>query len=206
MIKKAFLTIGISLAVVAGGYAAAAPAGIDTQPASPEMIKADNPVAVEAPDGQAYVETPAVNSTEVNTVEESATARQMLKEEKAKNVKENDSTGAAITIMAMCIVLMALIILCLLFNVFGKISAKFMSKKKMDAHGLSHDSIDDHDEHVDSGDAIAAIAMALSEHFDSKHDLEDTVLTIRRMKRAYSPWNSKIYGMRQELTLKRNRR
>ncbi len=206
MIKKVFLSIGLSLAVVAGGYAAAAPAGVDTQPAGPEMITADNPVAQEAPDGQAYVETPAVNSTEVNTVEESATARRMLQEEKSRNVKENDSWGGALTIMAMCIVLIALIVLCLLFNVFGKISAKFMSKKKMDAHGLSHDAVEDHEEHVDSADAIAAIAMALSEHFDSKHDIEDTVLTIRRMKRAYSPWNSKIYGMRQELDLKRNAR
>ena len=39
--------------------------------------------------------------------------------------------------------------------------------------------------------------MALAEHFGQGHDMEDTILTIKRMKKAYSPWNSKIYNMRQ---------
>ncbi len=26
--------------------------------------------------------------------------------------------------------------------------------------------------------------------------MEDTILTIRRMRKAYSPWNSKIYNLR----------
>ncbi len=39
--------------------------------------------------------------------------------------------------------------------------------------------------------------MALAEHlYGSGHDLERTILTLRRMKRAYSPWNSKIYNIR----------
>ena len=37
--------------------------------------------------------------------------------------------------------------------------------------------------------------MALHEHLDA-HDRENTVLTINKVKRAYSPWNSKIYNMR----------
>ena len=48
----------------------------------------------------------------------------------------------------------------------------------------------------DSGEAIAAIAMALHEHLDA-HDRENTVLTINKVRKAYSPWNSKIYNMRQ---------
>ena len=51
------------------------------------------------------------------------------------------------------------------------------------------------EERNDSGEAIAAIAMALHEHLDA-HDRENTVLTINKVKRAYSPWNSKIYNMR----------
>ncbi|WP_290390901.1 OadG family protein, partial [Paramuribaculum intestinale] len=48
----------------------------------------------------------------------------------------------------------------------------------------------------DSGEVIAAISMALAEHSGHGHDMEDTILTIRRMRKAYSPWNSKIYNMR----------
>ena len=29
------------------------------------------------------------------------------------------------------------------------------------------------------------------------HDVEDTVLTITRVKRSYSPWSSKIYTLRE---------
>jgi hypothetical protein len=48
----------------------------------------------------------------------------------------------------------------------------------------------------DSGEEIAAVVMALHEHFNA-HDDESTILTIRKMKRAYSPWSSKIYSLRQ---------
>ncbi|MDY5119262.1 MAG: lamin tail domain-containing protein, partial [Muribaculaceae bacterium] len=37
--------------------------------------------------------------------------------------------------------------------------------------------------------------MALYEHLNV-HDNEDTILTINKVKRAYSPWSSKIYTLR----------
>ena len=46
--------------------------------------------------------------------------------------------------------------------------------------------------------------MALAEHFGDQHDMEDTIITIRRLKKAYSPWNSKIYNLRQTPELHRN--
>lgn len=191
MIKKIVLAVTFALSLT-GAFAA-----LSVQQGEPAAINEDNQVVAEAPEGQVYVETDAVPSEEVDAVEESETTRKMLQAEKVENVKENDKYGLAITIMAMVIVLMALIILCLLFNVFGKIAAATMSKKKANATGVDHSEIDDHHDHLDSGEVIAAIAMALDEHFNSKHDLEDTVLTIKRMKRAYSPWNSKIYSMRE---------
>ena len=47
------------------------------------------------------------------------------------------------------------------------------------------------------GDVIAAIAMALHEVQGSDHDVEETILTISRVKRSYSPWSSKIYTLRE---------
>ena len=117
-------------------------------------------------------------------------------------ITESDNSGMGVTLMSMCIVLLALILLSLLFLFFGKLFAKNQSRKKSEAQGRQE--VSEEDDH-DSGEVIAAIAMALDEHFNSKHDLEDTVLTIRRMKRAYSPWNSKIYNMREVPALRRKR-
>lgn len=44
---------------------------------------------------------------------------------------------------------------------------------------------------------IAAIATALKIYRSALHDRESEVLTILNIKRAYSPWNSKIHGLTQ---------
>lgn len=48
-----------------------------------------------------------------------------------------------------------------------------------------------------SGEVSTAIAMALHLHFAEVHDFESTVLTINKVQKTYSPWSSKIYGLRQ---------
>lgn len=197
MLKKK-LSIAVVCIALAGGASISAMA-------QPESMAATSEQVVEnLPDGQVAVEAPGVDSKEVSTVEESETTRRMLQEEKAKNLKENDSTGAAVTILSMIIVISALVILSILFLFFGKISASLLTKKKKAAiTAAGTEDHHDHD-HLESGEVIAAIAMALAEHFDQGHDMEDTILTIRRMKRAYSPWNSKIYNLRSVPELKRN--
>ena len=42
-----------------------------------------------------------------------------------------------------------------------------------------------------------AIATALKIYKGALHDRESEVLTILNIKRAYSPWNSKIHGLTQ---------
>ncbi|MDE5957605.1 MAG: OadG family protein, partial [Muribaculaceae bacterium] len=181
MLKKSFISATLSLMMLAGAPAAAWAQEAADQPAPMEEVQ-------QLPDDQIAVESDAVPSEEVNTVEMSATAQKMTQAEKAQNVKENDSWGGAITIIAMCIVVGALVLLSIFFLGFGKISEKLLSKKKLEAHGKTIDEVDDDHEHVDSGESIAAIALALAEHFNDQHDIEDTILTIRRMRRAYSPW------------------
>lgn len=189
MLKKIFFAATLSLALGFSSIPCAAQ-NADDQPAPMTVVE-------ELPDGIDEVEAPGIPSEEVNTIPESKIARTMTQAEKAQNVKENDSWGGAITIIAMCIVIGALIILSLLFMGFGKISEMLLSKKKAVAQGKNFDDVNDHEDHVDSGEAIAAIAMALAEHFNDQHDMESAILTIRRLRRAYSPWNSKIYNIRQ---------
>jgi hypothetical protein len=47
------------------------------------------------------------------------------------------------------------------------------------------------------GEVLAAIFMALHEEQKVVHDYENTVLTMNRVVRNYSPWNSKFYGLRR---------
>ena len=168
--------------------------------------------------GQIVEPVEGVNSAETNVVEESRLTQEMEKletprkgmsqEEKKANAEANDEYGLGITIIAMCIVLGALIVLSILFMIFGKISASLLTKKKLKSKGMSKDEADDHHTAPDSGEVIAAISMALAEHLDYKgHDMERTILTLRRMKRAYSPWNSKIYNIRHvpEQPISKNR-
>jgi len=48
-----------------------------------------------------------------------------------------------------------------------------------------------------SGEINAAIAMALYLYSNEIHDQENPVITMIRVSRTYSPWSSKIYGLRK---------
>lgn len=51
---------------------------------------------------------------------------------------------------------------------------------------------------VDSDEEIAAvISYALHLYQQQLHDYENMILTIQKVVRPYSPWSSKIYGLRQ---------
>lgn len=149
--------------------------------------------------GEQIEAVPQTTSSEsVNYVEESELARKMQQAKKAQNARKYDSYGGGITIIAMCIVIGVLIVLSVLFYIFGNISSWVLSRKKKqtvkaktpeaDQTAMSHGP--------DTGDVIAAISAALAQHFATDHDMQDTILTIRKLRKAYSPWNSKIYNMR----------
>lgn len=44
---------------------------------------------------------------------------------------------------------------------------------------------------------VAAITLVLSPFVSGMQNREKAVLTINRVERPYSPWSSKIYGLRQ---------
>jgi len=48
-----------------------------------------------------------------------------------------------------------------------------------------------------SGEINAAIAMALYLYSNELHDQENPVITMIKVSRTYSPWSSKIYGLRK---------
>lgn len=115
--------------------------------------------------------------------------------DKIEKFQRLDGSGVMLTIMAMLIVFSALILLSVCFYVFGKINSGIARKNKAVSQGKAEDA--DHSEiEEDSGEVIAAISTALYQHLNA-HDYEDTILTINKVKRAYSPWSSKIYSLRE---------
>lgn len=47
-----------------------------------------------------------------------------------------------------------------------------------------------------TGEVNAAISTALFLYFSELHDEESNIITIKKISRRYSPWSSKIYGLR----------
>jgi sodium pump decarboxylase gamma subunit len=109
---------------------------------------------------------------------------------------EKDSNGFVLTLMAMAIVFSALLVLSICFYVISKIGEQISRVNKLRAQGIAPEEVAKGEKINDSGEEIAAIVMALHEHLNA-HDQENTILTINKVKRAYSPWSSKIYGLRE---------
>lgn len=123
---------------------------------------------------------------------------------KIEEFADKDGNGIGMTVMAMCIVFSALLVLCLCFYAIGKIGGAVSRLNKMRAHGVTKADVDEGFVAHDSGEEIAAIVMALHDHLNA-HDTENTILTINKVKRAYSPWSSKIYSLRELPTLNHRR-
>lgn len=107
---------------------------------------------------------------------------------------EQDENGFGMAVMAMCIVFAALLVLSICFYIISRIGANVSRSQK--AKALADTEAEAGRPDHDSGEEIAAIAMALRDHLEA-HDRENTVLTINKVRRAYSPWSSKIYSLRE---------
>lgn len=117
---------------------------------------------------------------------------------KMDKFEQHDSVGIGMTITAMCVVFTGLILLYLCFKLVGKIAIKLRKRNAMIAHNITDkQEAKDRKFGETPGDVIAAISMALHETQGADHDVEETILTISRVKRSYSPWSSKIYTLRE---------
>lgn len=114
--------------------------------------------------------------------------------EKIENFKDNDRIGIGMAITAMGVVFLGLIGLYLLFNLIGSWGVSITHRRAMKAYGMSKEEAKGIAQQ--SGEIYAAIAMAIYEATEL-HDDENTILTIKNTVRNYSPWNSKIYTLRE---------
>jgi hypothetical protein len=106
-----------------------------------------------------------------------------------------DPYGLGMAVIAMSVVFIALILLYLVFKNIRRLYTidlkKLFTKEKILREINETQDI--------SGEVNAAISMALYLYRNELHDHEETVLTIKKVARTYSPWSSKIYGLRNPL-------
>ncbi|MGM0377044.1 MAG: OadG family protein [Bacteroidota bacterium] len=105
-----------------------------------------------------------------------------------------------ITAVGYLVVFTALIGLIFVFKYMPKV-LKFPAKRRMKREGKFSET-GDQEEYI-AGEVNAAIGTALGLYFAELHDEESKVITIKRVKRRYSPWSSKIYNMNNVLPFRR---
>ncbi len=101
--------------------------------------------------------------------------------------------GLTVAVVGFSIVLASLTLLVLVFLRLPKLIKMKFRKKKKDIKREEKESKDDQIE----GNVTAAISLALHLYFSDLHDQESNIVTIKKVKKAYSPWSSKIYGVTQ---------
>ena len=111
----------------------------------------------------------------------------------AKDLHINDPSGIGTIMPAFIFVFLALLLLYFLFKVIGYLmtieARKAEELKKATSPGLAKEKL--------SGEVNAAIVMALYLYGNDLHDQEDPIITMTKVSRTYSPWSSKIYGLRK---------
>ncbi|MCX6304245.1 MAG: OadG family protein [Bacteroidetes bacterium] len=103
-----------------------------------------------------------------------------------------DQYTLVIAIAGYCIVLLALAFMAYFFTRLHRVQ-DFLTKRRLAVQKITDNA--EAPKIVMTGEENAAIAAALYLFFSELHDEEKYVMTIRKVSKTYSPWNSKIYGI-----------
>jgi glutaconyl-CoA/methylmalonyl-CoA decarboxylase subunit delta len=104
--------------------------------------------------------------------------------------------NAIIALSGISIVFVSLAILYLFFRSIPKIT-NWISLIRMNKNGKGAEEKKATTQITAEVDA--AISAAIYLFFDEIHDNENTIMTIKKISKAYSPWSSKLYSMRWPL-------
>ena len=115
----------------------------------------------------------------------------------AEKIKQSDPVGIGLTAVAVSVVFLALICIALILTGSGKLLMGMEEKGKNKASKAKGDkAIKPVAEGSAADDEVyAAIAAAIHLYNDELHDEEETVITIQKVEREWTPWNAKYYNM-----------
>ncbi|WP_340114111.1 OadG family protein [Maribellus mangrovi] len=106
--------------------------------------------------------------------------------------------GMTVAIVGFLIVFFSLTILVIVFTRLPKIIKRLVHKRDKTKRRRSRKQEDPAEDDYDiEGNVTAALSLALHLYFNELHDEESNVVTIKKVKKAYSPWSSKIYSVNQ---------
>jgi len=136
-------------------------------------------------------------SNGINRVDmENVTTLHYQKPRMSEEIARRDPWGIGMAAIAMSVVFLALL---LLYLVFKEIGVQLLAKHDRiqmlrEAEGKPRrESVASNV--AASGGVYAAIAAAVHLYGEELHDMENTVLTINKVSRTYSPWSSKVHGV-----------
>ena len=105
--------------------------------------------------------------------------------------------GLTVAVVGFSIVFFSLTLLVIIFTRLPKlINMKFNREKLRKSKTRNKETISD-DDFIVEGNVTAAISLALHLYFSELHDEESNIVTIKKIRKAYSPWSSKIYSVNQ---------
>jgi glutaconyl-CoA/methylmalonyl-CoA decarboxylase subunit delta len=100
--------------------------------------------------------------------------------------------GITVAMVGFGIVIVSLTLLFIVFSRLPKIiNLKYKRKNSLEDKTRSDKEAESHIE----GNVTAAISLALHRYFNELHDEESNIVTIKQVRKAYSPWSSKIYSV-----------
>jgi len=108
------------------------------------------------------------------------------------------SEGYVILITGLLIVFGALVILALFFN-YGLPVMLYLYKIITKGKDKKISEIAVKGDKDFTGEISAVIGASIHMYLSEQHDHESGILTIKQVKKAYSPWSSKIYGVQNKL-------
>lgn len=112
----------------------------------------------------------------------------------SERIKESDPVGVGLTLVAICVVFIALVCICFIMKGYGSAIMKFQDRKKRKVAARENLAAPAPTKEI-AGEVYAAIAAAIYMYDQDMHDEEDTVITIQKVERAWTPWNAKFYNM-----------
>ncbi len=115
----------------------------------------------------------------------------------SEKIKQSDPVGIGLAAVAVAVVFLALVCICLLISGTGKLMAGMDEKKKAPKSAKGIKPVSEGSSASSDDEVLAAIAAAIHLYNDELHDEEDTVITIQKVEREWTPWNAKFYNMNQ---------